>query len=183
LSVRPIALALIVVAVALTAVGCGSSSGGDSGSSGSTSTSSGSTSTSEGGGETAVISKAGFIEAADAACARGKEQVETEFAEYLKENNIKKIGESGESKAEAEARMAEVVIAAIPTLQQQLKEIQVLGIPDGYESQINAYIDAAEEAIRKGEEDPQAMFTSAQKLFAASDKLADEIGFKVCGQR
>jgi len=175
---RLILPALLVLAIALIAVGCGgggSGSGGSGGGSSSDETSSGD--------EAGSLSKAEFIKQADAICKEGSEEVRTEFATYLKENKIKEIGEGNESKAETEGRIEEVIEAAIPTLQQQLDGIRELAAPPADEAQVNAYLEAAEEGIEKGEEDPVELFTATEKVLAKSDKLAKEIGFKVCGNR
>jgi hypothetical protein len=177
----PAAIAIFAIALAaLIVAGCGG--GSDSSSSGGDSSSS-STSSSGGGGETAPPSKAGFVTQGDAVCKNGSEEVQAGYATYLKENKIKKIGEGNESEAESEARIEEVIEAAIPILRQQLDSLKALDVPAGDEAQFNAYVKAAEEGIEKGEEDPVELFTATGKVFAKSDKLAKEIGFKVCGNR
>jgi hypothetical protein len=177
-SKRLILPALLVLVIALFAVGCG---GGGSDGSGSGGSSDGDETS--GGDETASLSKAEFVKQADAVCKKGSEEVRAEFAAYLKENKIKEIGEGNESKAEAEGRIEEVIEAAIPTLRQQLDGIRALAAPTANEAQVNAYLEAAEEGIEKGEEDPVELFTATEKVLAKSDKLAKEVGFKVCGNR
>jgi hypothetical protein len=178
LSKRPILptlIALVAIALIATVVaGCGS------GGSGSGSTSSSDTTSAESG---APLSKAAFIKQADEICKKGSEEVKAEFAAYLKENKIKEIGEGKESEAEIEARIEEVIEAAIPTLQQQLDGIGALAAPAADEAQVNAYLEAAEEGIKTGEKNPVELFTETEKVLAKSDKLAKEIGFKVCGNR
>lgn len=159
-----------LLAIASIGVGCGGGSDGDGEEAASSS-------------QTASISRAEFIEKADAVCGKGQKQVKAEYAAYLEENDIEELGEGGESETEAEARMADIIEAAIPALRQQLEGIRELGAPAGEEARVSAYLEAAEAGIEKGEEDPRAMFTSSKALFAQSDKLAGEIGFKVCGQR
>lgn len=179
MSKRLIVPAVIVLVVALTAIGCGSS-GDNSSSTGDGSTSS---SASGGGDELLPISKAAFIKGADAACASGKKQVEGEYAVYLKKKGIKEISSKVSSNAEAEAQATEVIeTIAIPALNEQLDTIKALGVPDG-EEKVSAYLSAVEEGIEEGEAEPLTLFTSTEKVFAKADKLAGEIGLKVCGQR
>jgi hypothetical protein len=170
----PVAFLLVI---GLIAAGCGSGSGSDStASSGETA----STTTPA----TSPIGKAEFIKKADAACAKGKKQVETEFAAYLKKNKIKEIPEAKEAKAQAAGREAEVIeTIALPALQQQVDEIRALGFPDGEEDQVEPFLDAVEEGIEKIEEDPQAFFSGADEVFGKADKLAVKYGLKVCGNR
>jgi hypothetical protein len=181
-------LAAAFLAIALIGSGCGggsdnsASTGDNSASTGESSASTAEDSTSS--GEGSILGKAEFIGKADAICAEGKKQVEAEYAAYLKKNKISKVSESKESSAETEAHVAEIIeTIAIPALRRQIDEIGSLGAPSGEEAQVRAYLAAAEEGIKKGEENPQVMFSSPTEVFANADELADEIGFKVCGQR
>lgn len=172
--IPPILIALAAIAlIATVVVGCGG--GSDSGS-----TSSGDTTSA---GDGAPLSKAAFIKQADEICKKGSEEVKAEFAAYLKENKIKEIGEGKETEAEVEARVEEVIEAAIPTLQQQLDGIGALTPPAADQAQVDAYLEAAEEGIETGKKNPVELFTETEKVLAKSDKLAKEIGFKVCGNR
>jgi hypothetical protein len=161
---------LLAASVALAA--CGGGSGGD----GSGSTESGGTTPTQ--GDTGSIGRSEFIRQADAACTKGQKTVEAEVKAYLKKSNVKEIGEADETQQE---EVIETI--AIPSLRTQIDEIRGLGAPSGEEAQVEGFLAAAEEGIEKGEDDPQAMFTSSTKVFAKADELADFIGFKVCGQR
>jgi uncharacterized Zn finger protein len=169
--------ALLILSITLIAGGCGD---GASDSSGAGTAGGDETNGSD---ETASLTKSEFIKQADSICKKGSEEVRAEFATYLKENKIKEIGKGGESKAEADARIEEVIEAAIPTLRQQLDGIRALAAPAAIEAQVDAYLAAAEEGIETGEKDPVELFTATGKVLAKSDKLAKEIGFKVCGNR
>lgn len=176
-----LALAICVFVV----VGCGSS-GGDSSSSGSsdaTSSTSDESSTSSTSG-TSSLSTAAFVKKGDAVCAEGQKEIEAKFAAYLKKNKIKEIGGKGESQSEAEAHQTAVIeTIAIPGLRKELEGLQALGTPSDDDGTAQEYVEAIEEGLDKGEEEPQALFSSTSKLFAKSDKLAKELGFKVCGNR
>jgi hypothetical protein len=164
----------MVAALALAVAGCG---GGSDEADGKDAASTGST-------DAAAPSKAEFIRQVDAICTRGKKQVETEFASYLKKNKIKEIGEKGESPADAESHeIAVIETIAIPELQEQIEELKALQPPSDDEDEVEAFLDATEEGLSKGEEEPQALFSTTKKLFAKSDKLAQSYGFKVCGNR
>jgi hypothetical protein len=155
LSKRPIALLAGALAIALIVAGCGSSSD-DS---------------------TASITKAEFIEKSDAACTRGNEQIESEFQSYAKKNGI------GEKKEPTEAQSTELSeTILLPAVQQEVEEIRALGAPSGEEDEVNAILDAVEEGIEKGEEDPGSLVTENPAAFAKANKLAGEYGLKVCGK-
>ncbi len=137
-----------------------------------------------GGGEDPSPTKAQFIKQADAVCSSGRKQVETEFASYLKKNDIKEIGESGESADETKAHELEVIeTIAIPALREQTQELKDLGTPKSDGAEAEAFVDATEEEIDEVEDDPLTLFSSSEKVFAKSDKLASSFGFKVCGSR
>lgn len=165
---RLIASIAALLAIALIASGCGSS-GGDTGTAGDA---------------TAPSSKSEFIKSADAVCAGGEKQAETEYAAYLKKNNISKATESKETEAKIEARAVEVIeTIAIPLYKQQAKELRALIPPEGDEKTVAAYLDAVDEGIEKAAEEPQAVFTGTSTAFDQAGKLAQEYGFKVCGSK
>lgn len=164
---------LLVLAIALIVAGCG----GDSTSGGSSDAASV--------GDTAAgvgsLSKAAFVKQADAACAKGRKEVEAKFAAYLKKEKIEGIGASGESQAEAEARKADVVTTiGVPAYEKQIDEIGGLAPPAGDEATIEEFVEAAEEGLEKVEEEPAAVFDGKSKAFARADKIGQEYGFKVC---
>jgi hypothetical protein len=158
-------LVAAVLAAALVVAGCGGGGGGGDEAAG-------------GGGS---LSKAEFLKQADAVCSAGKTKVRAEYQAYLTKN---KIEEGKESKAENEAHVTEIAeTIAFPALRQQIEEIRALGAPEGEEAEVKAFLDATEAEVKEAEEDPQSLLASSNEVFAKSDKLAEEYGFKVCGQR
>lgn len=160
---RRTAFAIAVAAVlAFSIAACGGGGGGDDSSDSST-----------GDGGSAVSSI--FIEEADAICASAKKQVQGEFRAYLEEKKIKE--------PKTPAQINEVIeTIGIPALRKQLTSLRALGAP-GEEDKVNEYLDAVEVGIKKGEEEPRILFTSTAQVFSEADKIAGEIGLKVCGQR
>lgn len=175
-SKRLILPTLLALAIALIAVGCGG--GSDSGSSSDSGGGSDTASSSDG----APLSKAAFIKQADAVCSKGKKEVEAEFAAYLKKEKIEGIGASGEPKAEAEERKADVVTTiGVPAYQKQVDEIDALAAPSGDEATVEEFVEAAEEGVEAVEEEPKAVFDGKSKAFVKADKIGQDYGFKVCG--
>jgi hypothetical protein len=163
---------LAALACALVVAGCGSDSSSSSDSDGSSSS------------DSPPITQALFVVKGDGICEKGRKEVEADFAAYLKKEKIKELGESSESAAETKKHEAEIVeTIALPALREQVEKLKALGIPDGAEDETEEFLEAVEEDIAIGEEDPQALFSSAEKTFAESDKIAKEIGFEVCGNR
>jgi len=169
---RLLSAMLAAVACVLVAAGCGSDSSSSADADGSSSS------------DAPPITQALFVVKGDAICTDGRKEVEADFAAYLKKEKIKGIGESGESAAETKKHEAALVkTIAIPALREQVEKIKALGLPEGAEDEAEAFLEAVEEDIAIGEEDPQALFKNAKKTFAKSDKIAQEIGFEVCGNR
>jgi hypothetical protein len=152
LSKRLIAMLAGVVAIAVIAAGCGSSSSSDS------------------------LTKAEYIKQGDALCKKGSGEIEEEVETYAKENNISLKSEPSEEQLEA---ISEDVV--IPAVQSQLDGLKGLGTPSEDEDKSNEVLDALEEGIEKGEEDPAA-FVEGKGTLVKANELANEFGFKVCGQ-
>jgi hypothetical protein len=153
LSIRPIALLIgAAVSVALITTGCGGSS------------------------STSALTKAEFIKKADAACAKGSEQIKAEAAAYLKKSDggKKQLG-LNEAKY---IYINEKIL--LPVLQQGVEEARALGAPSGEEDKVNAMLDAFEKGVEKGMEDPVALFSSSNPLAKGSEMLG-KYGFKSCG--
>ena len=124
-------------------------------------------------------SKAEYVKSADAICTEAGKEVEAQFTAYLKKKGIEKIGTSG-AKAEAEA-VGAMKTVAIPAFNRQIEKLKALEAPSELQAKANEYIAAAEVALEKGEAEPLLIYVSMPKLFAGADKLAKELGFKVCG--
>jgi hypothetical protein len=170
-----IAFALAVLAV-VAATGCGGGSSDESSKSDTASTDT--TSTTK---DSPSLPPEVFVAKADAICKEAQKRIETEFASFLKEKGIKEIGEKGESTKEVEAHTLEALEAVgAPQLRRQLEELQALNPPPGAEAKMTAYLEALEEEVEAGEEDPKALNGEASKIFAKSDAAAEGLNFKVC---
>lgn len=162
----------VVLAVALAAVmavaGCGGG-GTDESTTASTTASTSKDAT------TPSISKAEFITRADAICKEGGEQAQSEFAAFAKENKI------SEGKEPTTAQWEEIgTKILVPALQKQGDQIRQLGIPAGDEAQIETFLDRADEAVEKLEENPETA-KSPSTVLAEAREVIKGYGFKVCG--
>ncbi|MGC1166548.1 MAG: hypothetical protein WA862_10610 [Solirubrobacterales bacterium] len=126
--------------------------------------------------ETVVLTKAEFIEQGDAICAKGSKQIEEEADEFAADNDI---DTSNPSKEEQEEVITTVVA---PALQTQADEITELGAPDGEEERVTAIIEALEAGAQELEDEPGALLESEGDPLGEANKLANEFGFKECGQ-
>lgn len=158
MSKRFVALLVALTALALIVAGCGS---GGSGSSSTESTSS--------------LTKAEFVKQGNAICAKGSKEINEGFEEFVKERGLSKTKKP--SKAVREEAVETVLI---PKIREQVESMRALGPPD---EEAEAVLDAAEEALEKGEEDP-ILFLEEESAgpFAKVNKLSREYGLTKCGE-
>lgn len=129
-----------------------------------------------GGGSNDSLTKAEYVEQGDAICKKGNTEIENDVQAYAKQHNI-----SLESKP-TEAQFAELSEnVVIPGVRNQLDGLRGLTPPSNDEDAANELLDALDEGLEKGEEDPAAFVTSGDPL-AKANKMAKEFGFKKCGQ-
>jgi hypothetical protein len=156
LSKGPVVSIFGLLAIAMIAAGCG---GGDD-----------STST------TAALTKAQFLKQGNQICAEGNKEIDAGFEEFAEESNLKKNQEPTQAQKE---EIAETIL--LPSVTRQVEGVGDLGAPSGEEEQVEEIIDAAEEAIEEGEEDPAALVSEGEGSFAKANKLAGEYGLTACG--
>jgi hypothetical protein len=142
----PIAVAF---AIALLLAGCG---GGGSGSGSS------------------ELSKAEFIEQADAICTKADKTQSAALAKATKEvtGNVSSVANQKHL----------VVSAGLPPVQQEAEEIAGLGAPKSDEGEINAFVEAIEGGVEESEKDPSKL----EPAFAEANELGAKYGFKACAE-
>jgi hypothetical protein len=155
LSKRLVALLAALAALALIVAGCGSGGG--------------STET------TSSLSKAEFVKKGNAICAEGNKEINEAFEEFVKERGLSKT-----KKPPKAVREEAVETVLIPKIKKQVESMRALGPPD---EEAEAFVNAAEEALEKGEEDPtQFLKEESSGPFAKVNKLANEYGLTKCGE-
>jgi len=124
--------------------------------------------------ETVTLTKTEFIKQGDAICKKGNDQSEKEAEEYAEDNDftLEKA-----SKEQLEEAVAEVLV---PNLNQQAEELNDLGAPEGDEKQVEEIIVSLEDAAGEIEDDPGLVFDN--EVLEEPSELADDYGFKVCGE-
>lgn len=141
-----------IVAVALLASGCG----GD---------------TSE-----AHLTKTQLIKKGDTICQQADGKRLAALAPYMKKA---KEGKGLPPRARQEELVVELVL---PPFQEEAEELAELNPPEGDEEQVQALIDAIEEAVERGEADPSSILGGASSQFGEAEKLGREYGFEHCGR-
>ena len=123
----------------------------------------------DGGPSEESLTKAEFIEQADAICAAGNKELNSLEPEFAAGKNPAEIVDSFVSEE------------LVPVLQAEHDDIEALGAPEGDEAEVENLLASLQEAIDAAEEDPMA-FVISDDAFAAADKAAEDYGLQECGQ-
>lgn len=150
--------------------GCGSS--GDS-----TAASSESTGTATTGKEAPVhsssLSKEEFIAQAGAICTKEKTAGLEAMGNYVKQHP----GATGQGKVALIGEALQKVF--LPSIQRQVDQIRALGAPEGEEQEVEAFLDALQEAVDQASQGTPSGGKFG-KAFASSAALAHEYGLTAC---
>lgn len=118
------------------------------------------------------LTQAELIKEGDAICEKADKVQEVGLKAYLKKNP------QGQSNKAEQSKM--VLTVGLPPIQTEVEELAELGAPPGEEAKVQAIIGGIEEAIEKGEEDPDSLLGAAKNPFNGVRKLAAAYGFKAC---
>ncbi|HXQ89476.1 MAG TPA: hypothetical protein VN733_07515 [Solirubrobacterales bacterium] len=127
--------------------------------------------------ETATVSitKAQFLERANAICAKSDDAINIQFEEFSRKHF--KGGHVPSSARQARAGQ-EIVL---PVMEAQLKKLKALGVPPGEEEKLERLFDAYEEGIRRGAADPMLMLgTIGEYAFTNAYEIAGAYGLPRC---
>jgi hypothetical protein len=128
------------------------------------------------GGGSASISKAEFIEKAEAVCEKDEKELRRDLAAFVKQHeNVKFPSEKDV------AELVHVVFSG--NIEGEVKALRAIEVPSGDEKQVKALIDAREESLKNAEANPLGLNRNAKLIFAKSRKLAKEYGLEACAQR
>ena len=157
-----VTLLAAVLAVGLVAAGCGGDDDED------TTTAATTTETEAAGGE--PLSKSGFIEQADQICREGDQEIDQE---------AEQLGLGRPSDQELEHFTTDTLV---PGIQQQIDDLRALTPPEGDEEQITQFLDSAQKALDRLEQDPSLLLRESGDPFAEVRQLGEEYGFEDCAQ-
>jgi hypothetical protein len=149
---KTISILICVLAAGLIAAGCGSS---------------------DKSGEKSSITKAEFVKKGNAICAQGNKEIEAQGQKIFGKDPSKRP-----SKAKLEEFSKTVLI---PNVEDQVNKIRALGAPKGDEAKVKAILDAADQGIQTGKQDPLSLTNEQADPFAEANKLARGYGLTVCG--
>jgi hypothetical protein len=120
------------------------------------------------GGDDDTLTKAQFIQQADAICKKGNKQIDAAAKNVFttKQHPTK-------------AQLTEFSTGTlIPNIQGQVDDVRALNEPSEDEDQVNAFLDSAQSELDKGKQDP--LYMTTDKSFSETNKLGKAYGFKVC---
>lgn len=122
----------------------------------------------------ASLTKAEFNKQANAACKKNNLATSGELLAYINKNGNKPLTE------DQKVELTEDVI--VPSLQRQIDALGELESgPEAQQEVLDELIEAMEETVEKGEEDPSGL-ASEFSPFAKSEKIAQENELKFCGR-
>ena len=126
----------------------------------------------DGGDSTSTVTKTVLIKKGDAICEKSEEKFQAQVLGYFQLLKGKPATKGQERQIVADYQL--------PGLQEQVKELEKLGAPDGEEEQVEAILDGMRSVLAEGREDPRANLASSSEPLAESADLARKYGFKVC---
>ena len=115
------------------------------------------------------ISKQEFLKQGNEICAKGNQELDQAANETF----------SGGPPSEEEV-VTFVDDELLPNVEGQVSDLRDLGAPEGDEDEVNAILDAADQAIEAIGDDPAAAFRGDDP-FAEANQLARDYGLVACG--
>jgi len=126
---------------------------------------------------TSDLTKAEFVQQANAICAKNNKELNDQFQAFLKENNVP------EDRLPTEKELSKAVDAVIePVIGTQIDEIQALGAPAGEEEKVEKILTAAAKGVKKSEEEPALLLNDKGSPFDEANKLSREYGLQACSE-
>ncbi|HEX3173442.1 MAG TPA: hypothetical protein VHQ43_04390 [Solirubrobacterales bacterium] len=157
------------VVVLLALGGCG---GGDDGGSTAADGTGTTTSAKQGSPSGASLSEDEFVERAIAICKREKRAGLAAMGLYVKQHG---------GSAQGNAVLVEALRTAfLPHVQTQVEEIRALGAPNGDDGEVQAYLDATEEAVDRASAKAGGSTQIFGESFEESAQLAHDLGIDKC---
>jgi hypothetical protein len=118
------------------------------------------------------LSKAEFVRKGNAICAAGNKEINTQ--------GKKLFGGSQKQPSKPQMkRFANDVL--IPSVQKEIDQLRKLGPPAGDESKVKSILDAAQQGLDKGKQDPLSLTQNNAGPFKKANAMARQYGLKVCG--
>lgn len=168
-STGKISFGIGAAAVALLLAGCGGSGTGTTG--GATTSATHHVTV-----HTAALTKAQFVDRADAICAAGRRLAKAEFTAYLKSH--RELYEASITElVEHAPELVDVVL--VPAYQREIDRIEALGAPKGEERAVRSILVAMQRSLDEGSKQPRR-FLGVNRPFIGAAGLARAYGLVSC---
>jgi hypothetical protein len=119
------------------------------------------------------LTKAAFVKQADAICTKSNDKARKEFAAFLKGDDLAKAGKDRGKQIALEV--------LLPNMESETEELRELEPPSRDEAEIEAMLDALDEAVEEVRQDPDLLFEANTRPLAKANRLAEAYGLEVCG--
>jgi len=135
-----------------------------------------------GASEGTAITRAEFIEDANAVCAKARKRIQAEFTAYG-EGEEAREAERGQRAGELTANQVAANVGVkilVPAMRREVEELRSLGIPSKGEHQAEALLDAFDEGVERAEAHPERAARDGTEAFGEPGRLAREYGIESC---
>jgi hypothetical protein len=126
---------------------------------------------------TGSLSKAKFIEKADAICKAARTEFLAKFTRFAEAHKAELIDQKAKDSFVSE--VLESLLA--PNIEGQVRQISQLGAPHGYAAEVATFLDALEERVEEGRDDPGGLLATPTPFKRAED-TARKIGMYGCAE-
>ena len=129
--------------------------------------------------ETGSLSKAEFIQKADAICKAAQAALVTKFWGFIEKHEKTANAQSFSAK---EALLGESIDAVVaPNVEGEIKQISALGAPEDYATEVASFLNVLQERLQKLNEDPGELTRTGTPFVQAGD-VAKRAGMKGCAE-
>ena len=126
--------------------------------------------------QTGSLSKAEFIEKADAICKAGQAEFVANFTQFSKVHQAEL-----NDPAKKEKLLNEIVESLIdPTIEEDIERISGLGAPNSYAPQVTKFLTALQARLDEAHEDPSGLVI--QHAWKKATDVAKAVGMKGCSE-
>lgn len=126
--------------------------------------------------QTGSLSKAQFVEKADAICKAARAEFAAQYTRFVEQHR------SETSKAQQDAALKELIESVLtPNFENEIKQISELGAPKDYAPEVASFLNALQKKLDEGQKNP-AELTATPYPFKKAEDVATAAGMKVCGK-
>jgi hypothetical protein len=115
----------------------------------------------------ASLTKKQFIKSAESICKQAESKQLKTATKYLQDH-------PGAEEEDV------VVPAGLPPIEEELTKLEALGLPEGGEAEIEAFLEALQEGLDKANADPASVLVQKGNPFEEANEIGQKYGLKAC---